>query len=152
MAWGETIHADLIPPTVTKDRILQPKQQYYIEVHVTLPESQHNQQMGMFGLAVDLISHSDQNGTSVLLASSVRPSRLPYESAWLQVVRKMVWIVPFVLGGAEESRVVRIQAFRHIVESQDYPLVSGPSTCGEFPYKLEKLTARLDFSATLWLD
>ena len=63
-----------------------------------------------------------------VLASSVRPSRLPFESDWLQVVRKLVWVVPFVFGGAEESRVVKIQAFRHAVESQDYPLVSQYQT------------------------
>lgn len=128
--WGETIHEELIPPQQTNDRILQPKQAYYVEVHLTLPESEMNRNVGMFGVAVDLLSQQpskdeNRNTTTVKLASSVRSARLPHESGWVAVARKLVWLVPLVFGGIQENRVVIVSSFRHIVESQEYPLVSS---------------------------
>lgn len=122
ISWGETTYKDLIPPPTIQNRILQPKQAFYVEVHLTLPESATNQQIGMFGVACDLVSHPDRDGTVVQLASSVRPARLPFESDWLAVARKLFWIIPLVLGGMEESRVIVITSFRHMLESKSYPL------------------------------
>lgn len=128
--WGETTHPDLLPPQETKDRVLQPKQGFYVEVYLTLPESNLNRQVGMFGVAVDLLSQpssssdkkNNNGGTALKLASSVRSARLPHESGWLAIARKMVWIVPIIFGGMQESQTVVISSFRHTVESKEYPL------------------------------
>ena len=125
VTWGDTLHPDLMPPQETKDRILQPKQGYYVEVYLTLPESSVNRQTGMFGVAVDLLSQpsGDNDDTKIKLASSVRSARLPHESGWLAVARKLAWIFPITFFGMEESQTVVVPSFRHIVESKEYPLV-----------------------------
>jgi len=95
----------------------------------------------MFGVAVDLLSEpfssttttttttKDHDGTkqqpdlaTMKLASSVRSTRLPHESGWIAMVRKMLWTFPILFGAREESQTVIVNSFRHIVESQDFPM------------------------------
>jgi Putative adipose-regulatory protein (Seipin) len=127
--WGmETLHQQVLPsPQQETTRILQPFQPYYVEVHLTLPETRHNREVGMFGISVDLLSSSSSNNdettTLLRLASSVRPARLPHESPWVAAVRKAFWILPLIFGGMPETRVLIIPSFRHIRESEKYPLV-----------------------------
>ena len=127
VTWGEATHRDLVPPPLIEDRLLKARQAYYVEVHLTLPETELNRHIGIFGVAVDLLSHPCANGPSLKLASSLRSSRLPNESGWLAVARKIFWMVPLIFGGMAENQVVIVPSFRHIVESKEYPLVSFPS-------------------------
>ena len=89
------------------------------EVALTLPESEINLIAGMFGVFVELQS---SNGTK--LAFSMRAARLPYESPGIAFARKVVFLIPLLIGAVQESKTIVIPAFRHVVESSEQPMVS----------------------------
>lgn len=117
-AGWEAFHPEVIPDARAKHRILTPRTHYFLELVLQLPETNTNQKIGMFAIEVELWS---KNHT--LLAKSQRASRLPHESGWIQVVRKSLCLVPLLIGAMAESRTVVIPAFRHFVESPNFPLV-----------------------------
>ena len=136
-------HPSVQPPPQATHRILQSGQRYYFQLTLELPESLRNQQAGMFGIVVQLFSSSpatssstmynssredrDSKSTtpkpSLLLASSECWTRLPYESTWIGVIRKLVLLPALLMGAIHESRTVSVWPFRHYVESLQHPLV-----------------------------
>jgi hypothetical protein len=117
-AQWEGFHDDVLPQPLASERVLKQRQPYFIEIALDLPESNANLQAGMFGVAVELLS---SNGTS--LASSIRSARLPHESPWVGVVRKIFWLPGFLVGAFMESRTLLIPSFRNYIESSENPLV-----------------------------
>lgn len=115
----EAHHTDVIPKPRTEERVLQENKNYFFEVVLELPESPLNHRTGMFMVHVELQA---SNGTK--LASSMRAARLPHETPWVSTIRKSLWIVPMVIGAAQETRSIVIPAFRHFKESSALPLVS----------------------------
>jgi hypothetical protein len=111
-------HPDIAPPPKTQTRILPRHVPHYIEVELEVPESEHNKNLGMFGVWVQL-----QSSNRTLLASSIRTVRMPHESKWISVVRKAICIVPLMLGALQENRRVLVPSFRFFVESDRLPLV-----------------------------
>jgi hypothetical protein len=116
-AW-EAVHESVLPAPVAQDRLLSEGRAYYLEIVLTLPETAVNVEAGIFGVVTDLLS---SNGTC--LAISRRSSRFPHQSAWITLLKKWLTLIPLLLGAIEESRTVVIPAYRHFVESTDYPLV-----------------------------
>jgi hypothetical protein len=114
----EAFHPGVSPSLRSEDRILVARQPYFLEVLLHLPESDTNRNAGIFGVHVQLRA---RNGAA--LASSVRSARLPHESDWVGVVRKMILIVPLLVGATTEHRTIVVPSYRHFVESQDLPLV-----------------------------
>jgi hypothetical protein len=114
----EAHHPDILPPPKTKTHILTRGTAHYMEVLLDLPESEINRRMGMFGVFVELQS---TNGTR--LASSIRTARIPHESFWISVVRKVICIIPHMIGALPESRRVLVPSFRYYIESEKFPLV-----------------------------
>jgi Putative adipose-regulatory protein (Seipin) len=114
----EAHHTDVMPTPRVRSRALQPGKGYFFEVALELPESNINRDTGMFMVHVHLQS---SNGT--MLASSVRPARLPLESLWIATIRKSVWLIPMIIGAAHEVRVLVVPSFRHFRESATFPLV-----------------------------
>jgi hypothetical protein len=114
----EAFHSECIPKPLTDSRILKPGNAYYLEVTLDLPESEINLMSGVFGVLVEIQSH---NGT--MLATSLRSSRIPHETAWVSTVRKVVMLMPLLIGASQESRRVSVPSFRHFVESPEMPLV-----------------------------
>jgi Putative adipose-regulatory protein (Seipin) len=108
---------DVVPPLKSSIRILSSGTPHYLEVLLDLPESDHNRQIGLFGVHVQL-----QSSNMTTLASSMRTARLPHESVWVAIVRKVVCIFPLLIGALEESRRVTVPSFRYYVESRDMPL------------------------------
>jgi hypothetical protein len=115
----EAFQKDVIPLPRADNRILKTGQAYYLEVALELPDSDINRAAGVFGVSVELQS---SNGTK--LASSMRAARLPHESAWVATLRKLIWLLPLLIGAVQETRTVVVPSFRHLVESRDFPLVS----------------------------
>jgi hypothetical protein len=115
----EAFQEDVIPLPRADHRILKTGQAYYLEVALELPESDINRGAGVFGVSVEVQS---SNGTK--LASSMRAARLPHESAWVTTLRKLIWLLPLLIGAVQETRTVVVPSFRHLVESRDFPLVS----------------------------
>jgi Putative adipose-regulatory protein (Seipin) len=128
---------DVLPqPSPKLRRVLEAKQAYFIEVALTLPESQSNKYSGMFGVVTELYTggHYDEtsmgnNGTCLfnreptLLAVSRRSYRFPHQSAWISVIGKVIILVPLLIGAFEEVKTVASPAFRHFIESSARPLV-----------------------------
>lgn len=114
----EAFHEACIPKPLTDRRILKPGHAYYLEVILDLPESERNLLSGVFGVLVEIQSH---NGT--LLASSLRSSRIPHETSWVSTVRKILMLIPLLIGASQETRSISVPSFRHFVESPDLPLV-----------------------------
>lgn len=111
-------HPSIMPPAKSKTRMLPRGTHHYIEVLLDLPESELNRNMGMFGVLVEL-----QSSNKTMLASSMRSARFPHESKWIAVTRKIICIVPIMLGALQETRRLLIPSFRFFVESKALPLV-----------------------------
>jgi hypothetical protein len=115
----EALEMEVLPKPIAENRLLKAKQAYYIEVVLTLPDSNLNREPGMFGVVTELYSH---NGTR--LAVSRRSTRFPHQSHWITVVRKVLCLIPLLIGAIDESRTVVVPSFRHFVESSGHPMVS----------------------------
>ena len=102
----------------SEDRVLVARQAYFLEVVLHLPESETNRNAGMFGVQVEL-----QTTNTTPLASSVRSAKLPYESKWIGVLRKIILIIPLLMGAVMERRTIVVPSYRHFIESSDAPLV-----------------------------
>jgi Putative adipose-regulatory protein (Seipin) len=129
---------DVLPQPSTKlRRVLEAKQAYFIEVALTLPESQSNKYSGMFGVVTELYTSGNHDETSMgnngtcrggnreltLLAVSTRSYRFPHQSSWISVLGKVIILVPLLVGAFEEVKTVASPAFRHFIESSARPLV-----------------------------
>lgn len=115
----EAYHYDVVPKPLSETKILKEGKHYFFEVVLELPESPLNRRTGMFMIHVDLQS---SNGTR--LASSMRAARLPHESTWISTIRKSIWLLPMVIGAAQETRTIVVPSFRHFRESATLPFVS----------------------------
>eukprot|EP00978_Attheya_sp_CCMP212_P045803 scaffold360719_cov39-Attheya_sp.AAC.1 len=60
----------------------------------------------------------------MVLAKSKRPAFLPYESPLISTFKKLVFLIPFLLGAFPEARSVVIPCLDHYVESPQQPLTS----------------------------
>jgi Putative adipose-regulatory protein (Seipin) len=101
--------------------ILPPRQAYYVELTLILPESPRNvHNVGVFGVVTEL--YGSNNTTSVLLATSRRSLRFPYRSAWIRTVANIVTLPFLLLRATAEVQTVTDCVFRHVVESEAYPL------------------------------
>eukprot|EP00977_Amphora_coffeiformis_P005902 scaffold1248_cov170-Amphora_coffeaeformis.AAC.21 len=119
VAW-EPFHQTVAPPLLTHKRLLSARQAYYIEMLLFLPESIHNREAGLFGVVTDL-----QSSNQTTLARSTRWTQLPHESSWISFTRKLLCLPAFLLGALTEFRTIELAAFRHYVESRDFPLVGA---------------------------
>ena len=105
--------------TVVENPILAPGQRYFIELVLTLPESEINKQLGVFMVKVDL-----RSADRTLLASSKQHSMLPYESSIVTLFRKTMLILPLAFGLMSETRTVTLLSFDHYMDISDKKPVS----------------------------
>lgn len=99
--------------------VIKPNRRHFLDLALTLPESDLNRQLGMMMVEVDLIA---SDGT--LLASSGRPTMLPHESTLIGVARKIVLMGPILIGAVAEARTVVLETFDSYVESPELPLAA----------------------------
>ena len=128
------------------NRILQPKQTYFFQVALTLPESSKNRDIGMFMIesvlkskvqkatnrnSFDAEANLIENGELHVqeqeqelktLATSSRPAMLPYQSTYVSSVKKSFIMIPLILEAVPEARTVVIECFDHFRESTEYPM------------------------------
>lgn len=124
----EAFHTDVLPKPLVQSRVLQPGKGYFFEIDLEIPESNLNRDTGIFMVHVYLQA---SNGT--MLASSIRPARLPHESLWIATIRKSFWLIPMIIGASHEARTVVVPSFRHFRESPALPLVSATVGHGADP-------------------
>ena len=83
--------------------VLEPNKSYFFELSLTLPESDVNKQLGIFMVNVTL-----RSGDKSLLALSKQHSLLPFESLFVSLVRKTIYIK---LRGISLSKTITLHAF-----------------------------------------
>ena len=108
-----------VAPSKRTTRILHPDQRYFIDVALTLPDSDINREIGVFMLEACL---RDRNET--LLAVSRRAAMLPFESPLVKITRKIVFLIPLLLGTVSEAQTVVLNLFDHFVENDEFSLAS----------------------------
>ncbi len=86
--------------------ILTKGQQYFVEVALTLPESEINHQLGIFMVTVHL-----QSRDGFTLATSKQATMLPYESKIVTSFRKISLILPFASGLLSETKTIYLLCF-----------------------------------------
>ena len=130
-----------VAPVRSESRLLQPGSRYYIDISLVLPESEVNKNLGVFMVQSDLYA---DNGSK--LATSFRPSILPYQGKLVGIVRKLFLLVPLLLGAIPEARHIELSIFDNYVESLDQTLaLTGMSvklivnTRSQFPQTAETI-------------
>uniref|UniRef100_A0A7S3DUD1 Seipin n=1 Tax=Entomoneis paludosa TaxID=265537 RepID=A0A7S3DUD1_9STRA len=114
----EPLHTEVIPiPNINK-RLLVPNQAYFIDLALELPESESNRRSGVFQVLVELSSSTNQTALALARTSA----RLPHESGWVSIIRKIVFLPAFLVGAFDESRSIHLSPFRHFKESASFPL------------------------------
>ena len=94
------------------DTILKPGQRYFVDIVLTLPESDVNKKLGVFMLNVDLRS---RDGT--LLARSKQSSLFPYESKLVGLSRKFMMLLPLISGVVDETKSLSLLCFDNYMDS-----------------------------------
>lgn len=94
--------------------ILNQGQQYFFEVVLTLPESEINQQLGIFMVSVQLQSSDGFN-----LATSKQATMLPYESKIVTTFRKFSLTLPFASGLLSETKTIHLLCFDKYVDRDE---------------------------------
>ena len=118
------------PQSQKYTHILQTHQPYFIDIALTLPETDINRELGIFMVEIDLktnnnnnYNHIEDDDSQILLASSSRLSMLPYESSYLSLARQTLFMIPYLLGAIPQARTVVVKCFDRYVEAANYPLV-----------------------------
>ncbi|KAL7521911.1 hypothetical protein ACHAWX_006601 [Stephanocyclus meneghinianus] len=119
------------------NHILKPGQRYFIEVGLTLPESDVNKKLGMFMLTVDLRS-SDGS----LLAKSKQSSLFPYESELVGLARKLILLLPLISGVIAETKTLSLLCFDNYVDSSNSNSLSYAEVTLDVPYLSRNPAAR----------
>ena len=94
--------------------ILSQGQRYFVDVVLTLPESEVNKKLGVFMLTVDLRSRD-----GILLARSKQSSLFPYESRLVGLARKLIMLLPLVSGIIEETKTISLLCFDNYMDTDN---------------------------------
>lgn len=92
--------------SISEKAVLEPGKRYFFELSLTLTESDINKQLGVFMVNVALRS-VDRS----LLALSKQHSLLPFESLFVSLVRKTIYILPLASGILSETKTITLHAF-----------------------------------------
>ena len=103
-----------VAPIRLGSRLLKPRSRYYIDISLTLPESDVNRNHGMFMVQADLFADNETK-----LATSFRSSMLPYQGTISGILRKCLLAVPLLIGAIPEARRIDLNAYDYFTESTD---------------------------------
>ncbi|ORX70136.1 DUF1226-domain-containing protein [Linderina pennispora] len=106
---------DLVPAANYK--LLSTSQAYSVALHLDVPTSEANEQLGNFMVTVELC---DRSGTPVHTAS--RPAILPYRSSLVKVMQTAVRAVPLALGWMHEKTVLDVRLMEGMYDRRFAPI------------------------------
>lgn len=98
-------------------KLLNAYSTFYFDIHITLPQSYMNLNLGMFMVQMELYDEA-----KVILARSRRPALFPYSSTLVRYIRKLCNIAPLVLGLLPEATTVIINVMDHYGDNRSRPL------------------------------
>jgi hypothetical protein len=98
-------------------RLLHAYSKYYFELHLTLPQSDMNLNLGMFMVEMELYDDA-----KVMLARSRRPAIFPYRSTLVWNIRRLCTIAPLVMGLIPETTTMVINTMNNFDDHRNRPL------------------------------
>lgn len=111
-----------------KKHVLTFGQTYRMSLQLEMPESQANQELGMFMVKIGCFSQeggqvasSSRSAGQLLSASSSRFSMLRYHSDLLGSLRTLLLLPAFLSGAAEQKQVLEVELFSDYTEDPYAP-------------------------------
>ncbi|KAG0570381.1 hypothetical protein KC19_6G157900, partial [Ceratodon purpureus] len=96
-----------------------PSHIYHVIVHLTLPESQYNHEIGMFQVVAETFSTRGHS-----LNKESRASMLRYHSPPVKYMKSIIMGIPIVLGISQESQTLSIRVMESQNENEHSPTAS----------------------------
>lgn len=100
-----------------KQQLLMVGQPYKVNLHLEMPESPANRELGMFMVCAQL---RDRNG--VLVGNACRSAMLHYRSSLLHVITTLMFSPMMILGSTEEKQHIILELFGNFEEDQSHPV------------------------------
>ena len=100
-------------------RIVNPNQEFEVEIEFTLPESEYNAHVGMFQVQTKLLA---SNGKK--LHESSRPGVLKYTSREVRWLKTIVWWPLYAFGFIDEQQNVHVTAVKKYREDRETPFTN----------------------------
>ncbi|KAI8577729.1 hypothetical protein K450DRAFT_250554 [Umbelopsis ramanniana AG] len=104
----------------TYTKPLRHEQQYRVDIHMHVPSSEINFDVGNFMVRVDLKAADDKT-----VAFSSRPSILRYQSALHRTLAVFARALPLLLGLAKETQTLVVPMMEHFVEDQSHSVTKA---------------------------
>ncbi|XP_063995197.1 seipin [Diachasmimorpha longicaudata] len=102
-----------------KQQLLMIGQPYKVNLHLELPESPANKELGMFMVCATLLA---RNGYAVDRAC--RPTMLHYRSTLLHTLTTFTFSPLLIFGNREEKQNIVLELFGNFEEDQSHPVTS----------------------------
>ncbi|KAI5705384.1 hypothetical protein M8J75_014421 [Diaphorina citri] len=100
-----------------RHQLLMVGQPYKILMHLEMPESPTNIELGMFMVCAQL-----KDKTGDLISHSCRSAMLHYRSSLLITLKTLVQAPFLILGGYEEKQTLTLELFSEYEEDQNHPV------------------------------
>ncbi|XP_046627994.1 seipin isoform X3 [Neodiprion virginianus] len=100
-----------------KQHLLMVGQPYKVNLHLEMPESPTNRELGMFMVCAQL---RDRDG--VLVENACRSAMLHYRSSLLHILTTLTFSPMMILGSAEEKQNIVLEMFANFEEDQSHPV------------------------------
>lgn len=100
-----------------KQQILMVGQPYKINLHLEMPESPANKELGMFMICAQLRSREGH-----LVDHTCRSTMLHFRSTLLQMLTTLTFSPLMIFGNAEEKQDVTLELFSNFEEDQNHPV------------------------------
>lgn len=97
---------------LNRNQLMMVGQPYHIHVHLDVPQTPRNQDLGVFMVCVDM-----KDRENVLKSHACRSTMLRYQSPWLQKVKTLIFIPLYVTGVREEKQDLYIEMFAKYVDT-----------------------------------
>ncbi|XP_015593884.1 seipin [Cephus cinctus] len=100
-----------------KQQLLMVGQPYKVNLHLEMPESPANKELGMFMVCAQLRSRD-----GVLVEHACRPAMLHYKSTLLHMLTTLTFSPMMIFGTSEEKQIIVLELFGNFEEDQSHPV------------------------------
>ncbi|XP_034936677.1 seipin [Chelonus insularis] len=100
-----------------KQQLLMVGQPYKINLHLEMPESPANKELGMFMVCGKLFRRNNN-----FMDESCRPTMLHYRSKLLHFLSTFTSFPILFFGTQEEKQTIVVELFSNFIDDQDYPV------------------------------
>lgn len=113
------VNSKILATNAIRGRIVNPNQEFELEIEFIVPESDHNAQVGMFQVHTKMLT---PNGKA-LYESSI-PGVLKYTSKEVRWLKTLVWWPFYAFGLMDEKQNVRVMAVKKYKEDRESPFTN----------------------------